>query len=68
MRQQHIDNCLEALCSKGCSAVWNHIAMLEAGKNLPETQKLSIAERQEVLLQLKLVMLVYQGSCTIDGS
>ncbi len=66
MAQQRVDQCLEMLCGKGCSAVWRDIAALEAGQRLPETQDLSVAEQQEVLVQLKSVMSVYHNSCSMD--
>lgn len=64
MPQQSIDECVEALCQKGCGAVWHDIAALEAGDSLPEAQGLSAEQKQEVLVQLKSIMSVYQGSCS----
>lgn len=65
MTRQRIDDCIEALCNKGCSAVWGYIEALEAGTSLPETQELNATERQTVLIELKSVMSVYQGSCSV---
>jgi hypothetical protein len=51
------------LCHKGCRAVWSDIDALEAGESLPETAGLDEAERAAVVVELKSIMSVYQGSC-----
>jgi hypothetical protein len=68
MNQQRIDHCIEALCDKGCRAVWGHIQRLEAGEPLAETVDLTEQERQAVLKELKAVMAVYgEEGCRVDG-
>jgi 6-phosphogluconate dehydrogenase len=64
-KQQLIDNCVEALCQKGCSAVWSDIEALEAGQPLPETHGLDTPEREAVLHELKAVMSIYRGTCSV---
>ena len=68
MKSPRIASCVEQLCSKGCKAVWQDIALLEEGETLPETRKLSIEENRAVLEELKAIMSVYgdSGNCTID--
>lgn len=65
-RDSPVQECVEALCQKGCKAVWSDIARLEAGHSVPEAAALSAAERDRVLCELKDVMAVYSGSCTPD--
>ena len=68
MKSPIIQSCVEALCEKGCKAVWEDIAMLEEGERLPETRKLSTEENRAVLKELKAIMSVYgtSGSCSTD--
>ena len=63
--QNRVDNCVEALCQKGCSAVWGHIEALEAGQLLPETDGLSTPEIKAVINELKSIMSVYKGTCSV---
>jgi len=63
--QHRVDRCVEALCQKGCSAVWGEIEALESGVSLPETQGLTPTEVQAVIAELKAVMSVYKGSCSV---
>jgi hypothetical protein len=58
-----IEQSVENLCHKGCRAVWDDIAALEAGKRLPEVETLSIDEIRAVIRELKAVMAVYEGTC-----
>lgn len=58
-----VDHCLELLCQKGCRSVWEGIAMLERGEQLPETASLESDDRERVLNELKAIMEVYEGSC-----
>jgi hypothetical protein len=60
-----IDHCIELLCHKGCRALWQDIAVLDRGQELPETQELSTAERELLLRELKAIMAVYAGSCDV---
>ncbi len=62
-----VDECIERLCQKGCSQVWGDIDALERGDSLPETDGLSGVERRRVLAELKTVMAVYKGRCSISS-
>ena len=55
-----IQHCIETLCSDGCCNVNDYIARLETGEALPQTTHLNLAERQEVLKELKAIMAVYK--------
>ena len=59
----NVEQCVELLCQKGCRAVWEDIALLENGGQLPETAGLKLSERKRVLNELKAVMAVYDGKC-----
>lgn len=63
LMQNRVDTCVEALCQKGCSAVWGDIEALESGQSLPEVDGLSFPEIKAVVEELKAVMAVYEGSC-----
>lgn len=64
MDRNRVDQCVEALCIKGCKAVWGDITALETGQDLPETLSLTRDERLLVLDELKAIMSVYEGSCS----
>lgn len=66
MNHQLIEQSVENLCKKGCRAVWDDIAALEAGRRLPETAGLSRDERQAVIRELKAIMAVYEGTCAAN--
>lgn len=59
-----VEQCVEHLCQKGCRAVWSDIDALEAGQPLAEVDGLSKVEREAVIVELKAVMAVYNGSCS----
>jgi hypothetical protein len=63
LNQQLVEQCVERLCRKGCQAVWSDIDALEAGGSVPEANELSAAEREAVVVELRSIMAVYQGSC-----
>lgn len=63
---QRVEHSIELLCHKGCRAVWRVIAALERGELLQETQDLNPDEVQEVISELKQIMAVYEGSCSIE--
>ena len=65
LMQNRVDNCVEALCQKGCSNVWGDIEALESGQILPEVDGLSTPEIQAVVRELKAVMSVYKGTCSV---
>ncbi|MGB5736775.1 MAG: hypothetical protein WBM40_20280 [Thiohalocapsa sp.] len=56
---------LEAICEKGCRYVWDDIATLERGEELPETRDLDKRERSWLLAELKTVMAVYGSRCSM---
>ena len=64
MEQKRIQDCIEALCQKGCRSVRQSIGALERGEQLPETAGLSPAEIRRVLHELKAVMAVYGDVCS----
>jgi hypothetical protein len=61
-----LESRLEALCEKGCRRVWQDIDALERGEDLPETRGLSAEERRLLLQELKQVMAVYAGRCSVS--
>jgi hypothetical protein len=63
VNQPLIDQAIEALCAKGCRAVWADIDALEVGEDLPETAGLTEREVGYVVEELKAIMAVYEGSC-----
>ena len=56
---------LERICEKGCRLVWDDIAVLERGGDLAETVDLDGRERALLLAELKAVMAVYGGRCSL---
>jgi hypothetical protein len=63
LNHRRVEQAVESLCHKGCRAVWDDIAALEAGEPLPEVEKLSSDEIRVVIRELKAVMAVYEGTC-----
>lgn len=63
--RERVDACVERLCQKGCRVVWEVIATMERGENLPETAHLAPTEHTAVLTELKSIMAVYGGSCSL---
>lgn len=61
-----VEQCVESLCHKGCREVWCVIDALEQGQELAETKGLSDAEIAQVLKELKVIMSVYEGSCSAE--
>lgn len=57
---------MEILCLKGCQALWADIDLMERGKVLPELQSLDAQQQKQVLMEIKSIMAVYQGSCSLD--
>jgi hypothetical protein len=57
---------LESICEKGCKLVWDDIAILEQGGQLPETRDLDSNGRAWLLRELKSVMAVYGERCRLD--
>jgi hypothetical protein len=65
MYSNRVDESVELLCQKGCKALWNDIDKMEQGRILPELRELSARERAEVLKEIKSIMAVYEGSCSL---
>ncbi len=65
MKQNPVDQAVETLCLKGCKALWADIAFMEKGGVLPELANLDEAQRREVLAEIKSIMAVYEGSCSL---
>ena len=65
MSGNRIDESVELLCQKGCKALWSDIDKMEQGRVLPELQELNDRERAEVLKEIKSIMAVYKGSCSL---
>ena len=63
MQQKQVQDCIEALCQKGCRSVRESIMALEHGEKLPETRGLTAEQVQVVLDDLKAVMAVYGDVC-----
>lgn len=57
---------MEVLCLKGCRALWADIDLMEQGKVLPELQSLDAQQQKQVLKEIKSIMAVYRGSCSLD--
>jgi len=54
-----INQRIEAVCEAGCEAVRASIQTLESGHQIALTDDLSPEECQQVLFELKTIMLVY---------
>ncbi len=61
--EKGISQCVEALCSQGCSRVSGFIAGLKAGEAFTELAGLNTQQRQQVLDELVSVMAAYEGRC-----
>lgn len=66
MDSKRVEHSVEQLCQKGCQAVWKDIEALERGELLPETRGLSSAEVCVVVDELKAIMAVYEGTCSVS--
>ena len=58
-----VSECVEGLCSLGCSRVSGFIAGLKAGQEFPEVVGFNAQQRQQVLDELVSVMAAYEGRC-----
>lgn len=56
-----INQRIEAVCEAGCEVVRASIETLEAGHSIALTDDLSEEESQQVLLELKVLMSVYDS-------
>lgn len=66
MKSNSVDHAVEILCLKGCRALWADIDLMERGKVLSELQSLDAQQQKQVLMEIKSIMAVYQGSCSLD--
>ena len=66
MRYHNIDDCIEAICNKGCRAVRSDIRLLQHGGCTPELEGFGEVDRQLVLKELQTIMEVYGDSCRVD--
>ncbi len=66
MKSNPVDHAVEVLCLKGCRALWADIDLMEQGKVLPELQSLDAQQQKQVLKEIKSIMAVYRGSCSLD--
>jgi hypothetical protein len=64
MDNKLIDQYVETLCLKGCSAVREDINLLKQGVSIPELDTLSDLAKQAVLDQLCEIMAVYGDTTT----
>ncbi|WP_456448119.1 hypothetical protein [Thiolapillus sp.] len=65
MKQNSVDHAVETLCQKGCKALWTDIALMEDGEVLPELKGLDQDQQKQVLVEIKTIMAVYKGSCSL---
>ncbi len=63
-----IDQCVEAICQKGCQATRDDLARMAAGEVIEETEHLSEEERQRVHHEIAAIMAVYGDACPVDVS
>ena len=68
MADNRVDRCVEIMCQKGCKTLWADINALQNGVELAEVASLSVAEREQVLSELRAIMAVYEstGSCAVE--
>jgi len=66
MMPDPVDHAVEILCLKGCKALWEDIELMEKGQVLPELQTLDMQQQKHVLREIKSIMAVYKGSCSLD--
>lgn len=66
MNKDRVEACLERLCNKGCRSVWGDIEALEAGRPLAETRGLEPHEIRRLIRDLKEIMAVYEGNCSVS--
>jgi hypothetical protein len=63
MHNPRVEHAVEALCHRGCRAVWEIIDHLEHGGAVPETVHLTGTEVGAVVSELRAIMAVYGDSC-----
>jgi len=55
----HLQLLIETICERGCGRVNEIIAALESGNSVEEVTNLDSSERQQILVELKQIMAVY---------
>jgi hypothetical protein len=66
MKADPVDHVVEVLCQKGCKALWVDIDRMERGQILPELKELDVQQQARVLIEIKSIMAVYKGNCSLD--
>ena len=66
MDRHLVEQCVENLCERGCREVWTIIEDLESGQSIPEVDGLSQREVEAVTKELRAVMAVYDGRCSVS--
>ncbi len=66
MKSNLVDQAVETLCLKGCKALWADLEQMEEGRVLPELEALDARQQQQVFKEIKSIMAVYKGSCSLD--
>ncbi len=61
-----IDQCVEAICQKGCQATREDLARMKRGDIIMEISHLSKAEQKEVEREIAAIMAVYGDACPVD--
>ncbi|RDH83889.1 MAG: hypothetical protein DIZ80_07065 [endosymbiont of Galathealinum brachiosum] len=61
MNQKKVMQAIESICSTGCSSVNAIIKTLESGKTVVGTEDFTEAEINELTIELKSIMAVYEN-------
>ncbi|RTZ58099.1 MAG: hypothetical protein DSZ32_01390 [Gammaproteobacteria bacterium] len=61
-----VDECVEAICQKGCQATRNDLTRMENGEIIMEISHLSKKEQTEVQREIAAIMAVYGDACPVD--
>lgn len=56
----HLQTVVEKICTSGCQRVYEIINILDNKGDLTETDQLTAKEREQILLELKHIMSVYE--------
>lgn len=58
----HVQSIIESICELGCDRVNEIIETLECGDSVEETRHLDQNDQQRVLMELKVIMSVYNNN------
>jgi len=61
-----VDECVEAICQKGCQATRDDLARMEKGEIIMEIRQLTDSEREQVRQEIAAIMAVYGDACPVD--